>query len=139
MQTVHENAVRFDEARCRGRRLPRQLRHPQDETVTAYLEAIGYPYEKLRDADRDVRVVHVDPDHRAPAEFRDRPSDAVRVDTVRESSVEFDRECRDEADEVVAEGGLVHVAVDESGEPTRVPEEFREAVVGFQAGPPASV
>jgi acyl-CoA thioester hydrolase len=34
---------------------------------------------------------------------------------------------------------LVHVAVDESGEPTRVPEEFREAVVDFQAEPPAPV
>ena len=111
----------------------------QDETITAYLEAIGYPYEKLRDADRDVRVVnivHVDLDYRAPAEFRDRLFNAARVDAVRESSIEFDYECRDEADEVVAEGGLVHVAVDESGEPTRVPEEsprppLGEAVVDF--------
>ena len=84
-------------------------------------------------------IVHVDLDYRAPAEFRDRLFNAVRIDAVRESSIEFDYECRDEADEVVAEGGLVHVAVDESGEPTRVPEESREAVVGFQAGPPASV
>jgi len=40
---------------------------------------------------------------------------------------------------VVATGGSVHVAVDESGEPTRVPEESRDAVVAFQAEPPASV
>ena len=40
----------------------------------------------------------------APAEFRDRLFDAVRVDAVHESSIEFDCECRDEADEVVAAG-----------------------------------
>jgi len=36
-------------------------------------------------------------------------------------------------------GGLVHVAVDESGEPTRVPDGFREAVVEFRASPPDPV
>ena len=139
MQTVHENTVRFEETDAQGVVFYGNYVTFQDEAVTAYLEAIGYPYEKLRDADWDVHVVHVDLDYRAPAEFRDRLSNAVRVDAVRESSIEFDYECRDKADEVVAEGGLVHVAVDESGEPTRVPEECREAVVDFQAEPPAPV
>ena len=139
MQTVHQNTVRFEETDAQGVVFYGNYVTFQDEAVTAYLEAIGYPYEKLRDADWDVHVVHVDLDYRAPAEFRDRLFNAIRVDAVRESSIEFDYECRDEADEVVAEGGLVHVAVDESDEPTRVSEEFREAVVDFQAEPPAPV
>ncbi|PSQ41278.1 hypothetical protein BRD07_05675 [Halobacteriales archaeon QS_9_68_42] len=38
--------------------------------------------------------------------------------------------------DLVAEGGLVYVAVDEFGEPTRVPDEFREAVVSIRATGP---
>ena len=48
----------------------------------------------------------------------------------------FEHECRDEDGDLVAKGGLVHVAVDESGEPTRAPDEFREAAVAFQSEPP---
>ena len=139
MHEVFENTVRFEETDAQGVVFYGNYVTFQDEAVTAYLEAIGYPYETLRNADWDVHVVHVDLDYRAPAEFRDRLYNAVRVSAVRESSVEFEYECRDKDDDLVAEGGLVHVAVDKSGEPTRVPEEFREAVVDFQAEPPAPV
>ncbi len=139
MQTVHENTVRFEETDAQGVVFYGNYVTFQDEAFTAYLEAIGYPYERLRDADWDVHVVHVDLDYRKPAAFRDRLCNAIRVDAIEASSIEFDYECRDEAGDVVAEGGLVHVAVDESGEPTRVPEAFREAVVEFQPEPPAPV
>jgi acyl-CoA thioester hydrolase len=93
----------------------------------------------LRAADWDVHVVHVDLDYRKPAAFRDRLQNAIRIDAIREFSLEFEYECRDEAGDVVAEGGLVHVVVDEAGEPTRVLDAFRDAVVGFQEEPPEPV
>ena len=139
MQEVFENTVRFEETDAQGVVFYGNYVTFQDEAFTAYLEAVGYPYSTLRDADWDVHVVHVDLDYREPATFRDRLHNAIRVSAVRESSIEFEYECRDENGDVLAEGGLVHVAVDESGEPTRVPDEFRDAVVAFQAEPPNPV
>ena len=139
MEVVFENTVRFEETDAQGVVFYGNYVTFQDEAFTAYLEAIGYPYESLRDADWDVHVVHVDLDYRTPAAFRDRLHNAIRIDAIRESSLEFEYECRDDAGEVIAEGGLVHVAVDEAGDPTRVPDGFREAAVEFQEEPPEPV
>lgn len=139
MHEVFENTVRFEETDAQGVVFYGNYVTYQDETFTEYLDAIGYPYETFSDADWDVHVVHVDLDYRAPASFRDRLSHGIRISAIRESSIEFDYECRNEAGDVVAEGGLVHVAVDESGSTTRVPDEFREAVVAFQEEPPDPV
>ena len=139
MQSVYENTVRFEETDAQGVVFYGNYVTFQDEAFTAYLEAVGYPYSTLRDADWDVHVVHVDLDYRKPAEFRDQLYNAIRVSAIHESSIEFEYECRDEDGDVLAEGGLVHVAVDESGDPTRVPDEFREAVVEFQVDPPDPV
>ena len=139
MHEVFENTVRFEETDAQGIVFYGNYVTFQDEAFTAYLEAIGYPYESLRAADWDVHVVHVDLDYRTPATFRDRLHNAIRIDAIRESSLEFEYECRDDAGEVVAEGGLVHVAVDEAGDPVRVPDAFREAAVEFQEEPPEPV
>jgi acyl-CoA thioester hydrolase len=32
----------------------------------------------------------------------------------------------------VVSGSVIHVAVDGSGEPTRIPDEFHESIVAFQ-------
>ncbi|MCY4730875.1 acyl-CoA thioesterase [Natronomonas gomsonensis] len=138
MHEVFENTVRFEETDAQGIVFYGNYVTFQDETVTAYLSAVGYPYEELEAADWDVHVVHVDLDYRKPAEFADTLQNAIRVDAITESSIEFDYECRRDG-EVLAEGSVVHVAVDESGAPTRVPEEFRDAVVAFQEDPPDPV
>lgn len=139
MNEVFENTVRFEETDAQGIVFYGNYVTFQDEAFTEYLEAIGYPYESLVEADWDVHVVHVELDYRKPAEFRDRLRNAVCVSAIRESSIEFDYECRNEDGDLLAEGSVVHVAVDESGEPTRVPDEFREAVVEFQEKPPEPV
>ncbi len=139
MEVVFENTVRFEETDAQGVVFYGNYVTFQDEAFTAYLEAIGYPYASLREADWDVHVAHVDLDYRKPAGFRDRLHNAIRIDAIRESSIEFEYECRDDDGEVVAEGGLVHVVVDEAGDPTRVPDAFREATVAFQDEAPDPV
>lgn len=139
MHEVFENTVRFAETDAQGIVFYGNYATYQDETFTEFMEAIGYPYDEVEDAGWDVHVVNLELNYRRPAEFRDRLTNAMRVTAIRESSIEFAYECRDEAGEPLVEGTVVHVAVDDSGSPTRVPDAFREAVVEFQDEPPEPV
>ena len=139
MHEVFENTVRFAETDAQGIVFYGNYATYQDETFTEFMEAIGYPYDEIEDAGWDVHVVNLELNYRRPAEFRDRLTNAMRVTAIEESSIEFAYECRNEDGEVLVEGTVVHVAVDESGSPTRVPDEFREAVVEFQDEPPEPV
>jgi acyl-CoA thioester hydrolase len=140
MHDLYENTVRFAETDAQGIVFYGTYVTYQDETFTEYMEAVGFPYEQLREEDWDVHVVNLELDFRAHATFRDRLVNAMRIDSIGESSLEFEYRCRQAADDtVVVEGSVTHVAVDESGEPVRVPDAFREAVVSFQETPPDPV
>lgn len=140
MQDVFENVVRFAETDAQGIVFYGQYVTYQDETFTEYMEAVGFPYDALRQRSWDVHVVNVELDYRAPATFRDRLVNAMRVAAIHDTSIAFDYRCRRAADDaVLVEGSVTHVAVDEEGTPRRVPEEFRDAVVAFQETPPDPV
>jgi acyl-CoA thioester hydrolase len=139
MHVVWENDVRFAETDAQGIVFYGNYATYQDETFTEFMAAVGYPYGDLEAEGWDVHVVDLGLSYRRPAEFRDHLSNAMRVTSIGDSSIEFDYECRNEAGELLVEGTVVHVAVDGAGEPTRVPEGFREAVVEFQAEPPDPV
>jgi acyl-CoA thioester hydrolase len=134
---VYENRVRFAETDQQGVVFYGEFVTFQDEAVNAFLRAIDYDYAAIRAAGWDIHVAHVDLDYRAPARFDDELVTAVRVERIGESSVAFTTETRRAADDaVLAEGHVVHVAVDADGNATRVPDDFRDAVVAFQDEPP---
>jgi len=140
MQDVFENTVRFAETDAQGIVFYGNYMTYQDETFTEFMEAVGFPYETLRRESWDVHVVNAELDFRSQARFRDRLVNAMRIASIGDSSLEFEYECRHADDDaVVVEGRVTHVAVDEDGTPTTVPEEFREAVVAFQDAPPDPV
>lgn len=140
MYDVYENKVRFEETDAQGIVFYGNYVIYQDEAFTEYLDAIGYGYESFESRDWDVHVVNVELDYRGSATFRDELINAVRVSAINESSIVFEYECRRAADnQILAEGTVTHVAVDESGKPTRVPDDFREAVLSFQDDPPEPV
>lgn len=140
MHDVFENDVRFAETDAQGIVFYGNYVTYQDETFTEFLDAIGYEYATFADRGWDVHVVNVELDYRGSAEFRDRLVNAFRVSSIRDSSLTFEYECRrKEDDEVLVEGTVTHVAVGDDGSPTRVPDEFREAVVEFQDEPPEPV
>jgi len=140
MYDVYENTVRFEETDAQGIVFYGNYVIYQDEAFTAYLAEVGYPYEAFEDSGWDVHVVNLELDYRGSAEFRDDLVNAVRIDAINESSIEFEYQCRREVDdEILAEGSLTHVAVGEDGSPTRVPQAFRDAVVDFQETPPDPV
>ena len=131
---VWENRVRFEETDGQGIVFYGNYVTYQDETFTQLLREIGYDYHTLAPTGWDIHVVHVDLDYRDAAEFDDWLVNGMRVDAIRTSSMDFEYVCRRQNDgSVVAEGSVTHVAVDaDTGEPTRVPDEFREAVVSYQ-------
>lgn len=140
MHDVYENTVRFAETDAQGIVFYGNYIIYQDEAFTSYLDAVGYGYEQIEASGWDVHVVNVELDYLGSAQFRETLVNAVRTDAINETSIEFAYECRRKRDdEVLAAGTVTHVAVDETGTPTRVPEEFREAVVAFQDEPPEPV
>jgi acyl-CoA thioester hydrolase len=140
MHDVYENVVRFAETDAQGIVFYGTYVTFQDETFTEFMEAVGYPYDTLRQQAWDVHVVNVELDFRSQATFRDRLINSMRISSIGGSSLTFEYQCRQaDTDEVVVEGSVTHVAVDEDGSPTTVPDEFREAVVAFQDEPPEPV
>jgi len=136
MHTVYENTVRFEETDAQGIVFYGNYATYQDETFTEYMAAIGYPYDGMRELGWDVHVVNMELDYYSPARFRDRLSNSMRVSRIEHSSVEFEYECRNAEGERLVEGSVVHVVVDESGSPTEVPTELREAILEYQDVPP---
>ncbi len=139
MHEVYENIVRFEETDAQGIVFYGNYATYQDETFTEFMEAIGYPYDEMRESEWDVHVVNMELNYRRPARFRDRLVNAMRASRIENSSIEFEYECHDADGNLLVEGTVVHVVVDESGEPTRVPEALREAIVAYQDIPPAGI
>lgn len=138
MTDVYENRVRFEETDMQGVVFYANYVTYQDETMSEYLRRIGYPYSEFEQAGWDIRVVHVELDYRGSATFDDELRNSIRVNSIGDSSIDWSYQARKKQDDsLVVEGGVTHVAVDtDSGEPTRVPDGFREAVVEFQDDPP---
>lgn len=138
MMDVYENRVRFEETDMQGVVFYANYVTYQDETMSEYLRRIGYPYDAFEEAGWDIRVVHVELDYRGSATFDDELINGIRVESIGNSSIDWSYSARQKHDDSpVVEGGVTHVAVDtETGETTRVPQKFREAVVEFQDEPP---
>ncbi|MFD1587711.1 acyl-CoA thioesterase [Halorientalis brevis] len=138
LPVVWENRVRFEETDMQGVVFYGNYVTFQDEASSAYFRAIDYSYGAIAEAGWDIHVVNVDLDYRGQATFEDELVHGFRVATIGESSMTSEYAAwRPADDELLAEGTVTHVAVDgETGDPTRVPDEFREAVIDFQERPP---
>ena len=134
-RVVYENRVRFAETDQQGIVFYGEYVTYQDEAVTAFLRELGYDYDAIRAADWDIHVVSTSLDYRSPARFEDVLVNEVRVAEIGEASIEFEYRARRQADdELVVEGSVIHVAVDaNTGEPTRVPDSFRDAVATLES------
>ncbi|WP_222845551.1 acyl-CoA thioesterase [Natronomonas salsuginis] len=136
MHEVFENTVRFEETDAQGIVFYGNYATYQDESFNEYMEAIGFPFDAVDEREWDAHVVDVALRYRKPATFRDRLTNSLRVTRIGDSSIEFAYECRNADGELLADGSVTHVVVDESGSPMRVPDELRNAIVAFQDEPP---
>ena len=136
---VFENQVRYAETDAQAIVFYGEYVTFQDETFSEFLRRLDFPYTELEARGLDFHVVHTELDYHSFAAFDDELRNGFRVADIRESSADFEWVCRQaDDDRVVASGELTHVAVGEDG-PTRVPGDFREAVVAFQDEPPEPV
>ena len=88
----------------------------------------------IRDFDNVVVAAHLD--FRTPARLHDLLAIDVRVREIGGSSFTFAFRIRDKRrNATVAEGYTTHCAVDESFQPMRVPEPFREVIAEFERWP----
>ncbi len=134
---IWENRVRFEETDRQGIVFYGNYVTFQDETVTQFFRETGFDYTQ-RHQEWDVHVVNVDLNYHGQADVGDELVHGVRVDTFGTSSMTFEYAARRVDDgSLVVEGSVTHVAVDgETGEPTPIPEDFRESVREFQDEPP---
>ncbi|WP_435196076.1 acyl-CoA thioesterase [Natronomonas sp. EA1] len=129
MHLTYTNRVRFAETDKQGIVFYGNYVTYQDEAVNGYLREV-YPYDSFEGW--DIHVVNVDLSYRTTASFEDELENRVGVAEIGESSITFEYECSRDG-QVVAEGTVTHVAVDEEGRPTRVPDDFRAAVDAFES------
>uniref|UniRef100_A0A7D5KG09 Acyl-CoA thioesterase n=2 Tax=Natrinema halophilum TaxID=1699371 RepID=A0A7D5KG09_9EURY len=134
-QTVYENRARFAETDPQGIVFYGEYFTFQDEAVMAFMREMDYSYNHMLENGWQNHVVNSELNYCAGAEFGDVICNDVRVTEFGFASftVEY-RARRASDDEVLAEGTVTHVAVDlETGDPTRIPDAFRDAVVTFQS------
>lgn len=137
---VYDNRVRFAETDAQGVVFYGEYVTYQDEAFSQFLREVGLPWDGLEDDGVDFHVVHTEVDYHATAGFGDELTNGVRVERIGDSSVDLAWACRRREDGgVVASGAMSHVVVDGvAGEPTRVPDSFRDAVAEFQDVPPST-
>lgn len=137
-EEVFENQVRFEETDLQGIVFYGNYATYQDETVSEFMRRVGYGYDQVTARDWDIHVVNLELDYHGQASFDDWLVNGLRIDRIGDASIEFAYRCRKrETEELVAEGGVTHVAVDAAGDTIPVPDAFREAVASFQTVPPA--
>ncbi|MBN1975810.1 MAG: acyl-CoA thioesterase [Anaerolineae bacterium] len=107
-----------------------------DVALVEYMKAIGHSYPDIVAAGVDMFYVHAECDYKGRARFDDLLHVHTRIGHIGNTSFTFEFAARRQpADELIATGKIVAVAVDvETENPVRVPDELREAVARFEEG-----
>jgi acyl-CoA thioester hydrolase len=135
-QPVFENRVRFAETDQQGIVFYGEYFTFQDEAVSAFFRELDYGYDDMLEDGWQIHVVNTELNYYTGAAFEDVIVNELRVADIGTASLECEyRATRKRDDEILADGTVTQVAVDrETEEPTRIPDEFRDAVAAFQGG-----
>lgn len=107
-----------------------------DEAYSAYMRAMGTPWQELVKNGIDMFYASATCDYLGSARFEDLIHVETRVDKIGNTSITIGFVIRNDAMEVLAKATLTSVCVDpKTREKTRVPDVLREAVAGFQGEP----
>lgn len=130
-EPILTSRVRFEETDLQGIVFYGNYLTYMDMAHNEHLRAIGGLPEGTSE-----HVVHTDLDYCGQATFEDTVEHYTRFTRIGASSMETEYAATLADGTLLVEGGAVYVAVDETGTPLRVDDDFRQAVVDFQAHPP---
>ena len=104
-----------------------------DEAYSAYMRAVGFPWQQLVDGGTDMFYASAHCDYLGSARFEDLVHVEVSVARIGETSITTEYVVRSDAGDSLAKASLVSVCVDPSTRTKkRVPDAFREAVATFE-------
>ncbi|MDX1593600.1 MAG: thioesterase family protein [Gammaproteobacteria bacterium] len=107
-----------------------------DEALSAYLHAIGYPWDRLGEAGLELFFVDTGYRFLGSARFEERLDVHARIARLGNTSLTAEMTvCRAGGGEVIGAGHITAVAVDpRTRRPGPIPQAFRDAVAAYEAG-----
>ena len=103
-----------------------------DEALSAYMRALGVPWQALVERGIDLFYAHAACDYRGSARFEDLIRIETCIATIGNTSFTSEFTVRSDEGDVLANARLVSVCVDkETRDKSPVPEDLRSAVASF--------
>ena len=134
---VHEMRVRFRDTDSQGHVYFGTYFEFCDEALSAYMHALGMPWQKLVKSGTDMFYASASCDYRGSARFEELVCIEARIARLGTTSITSEFTIRNEGGELLAEASLVSVCVDPSTRQKKpVPDAFREAVAAFEGAEP---
>lgn len=104
-----------------------------DEALSAYMRALGFPWQALVESGTDMYYVNATCDYLGSARFEEDLHIETHVSRVGNSSFTGTFVVRNDAQETLAKASVTSVCVDPgTREKVRVPDRFRDAVAAFE-------
>jgi acyl-CoA thioester hydrolase len=134
---IHTIQVRYADTDAQGHVYFSNYLTYFDEAHTAYLREIGFPWSKLVDTGLESYQVSAHCDFKGSAIFEDILHVHARIARIGESSYTINCAIYMKgSDELIAGGYITAVVVTpETRQPTRVPDEIRQAVAVYEGQP----
>lgn len=130
---IHTMRVRFRDTDAQGHVYFGNYFEFCDEAYSAYMRAMGMPWQELVKGGTDMFYASATCDYVGSARFEDTIHIEARISKIGNTSITIDFAIRNEASALLAKATLTSVCVDpKTREKTRVPDVFREAVTAFQ-------
>ena len=107
-----------------------------DEAYSAYMRAMGMPWQELVESGTDVFYASATCDYLGSSRFEDTIHIETRIPKIGNTSITVAFVIRNEANETLAKATLTSVCVDpRTRRKERVPDAFRQRVSAFQGEP----
>lgn len=104
-----------------------------DEALSAYMRALGFPWQDLVESGTDMYYVNATCDYLGSARFEEDLHIETHVSRVGNSSFTGTFIVRNDEQQTLAKASVTSVCVDpETREKVRVPDRFRDAVAAFE-------